>query len=249
MPPSCERSWVRLAVRPATAVAAVAILAAGCAAPARANGPASHVLRVQDVYFPAAPVTSEGAARALLTLTGRARASGWPLKVAILATPADLGPAARLFSAPQSYADLLARELGDPRLLVVTPGGFAGQKLGDGVDRALAPLAPVAAGDDRLERLALTAVARLARAAGHRLVVPRVDTSERGRRPHRSAVPGHAGRPAVAPPAPPRDGAGAQPAPWLYAAPLVVVLLALAGRALLGRSNTGRRRHADAAGE
>lgn len=227
---------------PVAASALVAVLALTCAAPAGANGPASHVLRAQDVYFPATPSTSDGVARALLTITRRARASGWPLKVAIFATAGDLGNAARFFSTPQLYADQLAREIGDPRLLVVTPVGFAGQKLGDGVRRALAPLAPVTAGEDRLERQAVTAVARLASAAGHPLVVPSIDTSERGQRPYRGAFAVHPGAPAVAPsPSSARRERTGAASPLLYIAPLAAVLLLLGARPLLARIGGSRR--------
>ncbi len=212
-----------------------------------ANGPASHVLLTQDVYLPATPATSEGAARALLTITRRARATGWPLKVAIFATPADLGNAARLFSTPQLYADQLAREIGDPRLLVVTPVGFAGQKLGDGVARALAGLAPVTPGDDRLERQAVTAVARLASEAGHPLVVPGIDTSERGRRPYRTALAGHAGAPAPAGSRTSlrREKTGASTSGLLYVAPLALLLLLLGARPLAGLVRRGRVSESD----
>ncbi len=244
-PDIARTSSRRIAARGRGASALVAVLALAFAASAGANGPASHVLLAQDVYFPATPPTSEGVAQALLTITERARASGWPLKVAIFATPTDLGNAARLFTTPQLYADQLTREIGDPRLLVVTPVGFAGQKLGDGVDSALAALAPVAPGEDRLERQALTAVARLAREAGHPLVVPSIDTSERGRRPHRGAFGGHAGAPAVAPRSTAdRDPSGAT-SPLVFIAPLAVVLLLLGARPLLARMGGERRRDPD----
>ena len=119
----------------------------------------------------------------------------------------------------------------------MTPGGFAGQKLGDGVDRALAPLAPVAPGEDRLERQTLTAVARLASEAGHPLIVPSIDTSDRGRRPHRGIFAGHPGAPAGAgSPAPVRrDPSGKATSPLVYVAPLALVVLLLGARSLLGR--------------
>jgi hypothetical protein len=223
-------------------VFAVVAFVALLPAPASANGPASHVLLAQDVYFPATPATSEGAARALLTITRRARAAGWPLKVAIFATPVDLGNAARLFSTPQLYADQLAREIGDPRLLVVTPVGFAGQKLGDGVSRALARLPPVTPGDDRLERQAVTAVARLASEAGRPLDVPTIDTSPRGRRPYRGPFAGHAGAdgPTRPPATPRRERTGATTSPLLYVAPPALVLLLLCARPLAGRVGRGR---------
>jgi hypothetical protein len=245
-PATAPRPRAFFAARGWRANALIAVVALAFAAPAGANGPASHVLLTEDVYFPATPLTSEGAANALLTITRRADAAGWPLKVAIFATPTDLGDAARFFSTPQLYADQLAREIGDPRLLVVTPNGFAGQKLGNGVDRALAPLAPVTPGDDRLERQALTAVARLASEAGHPLVVPSIDTSKRGRRPHRGIVAGHPGAAAGArsPATPRRDTSGSGAPPLVYVAPVALVLLLLGARSLRDRI-AGRRRPRD----
>jgi MYXO-CTERM domain-containing protein len=56
---------------------------------------------------------------------------------------------------------------------VVMPGGFGGEHLGDGVNRALDPISiDVAAGSDGLARAAIEAVARLASVNGHQTPVP-----------------------------------------------------------------------------
>jgi hypothetical protein len=211
---------------------------------ARANGdPPSDVLPRQDVYLPLAPATSDGVARALLELTARTRAAGWPIKVAIIATPSDLGDVATLINRPQDYANFLAAEIDNPRLLIVTPVGFGGQKLGRGVD-ALAAIAPVQPGNDRLERQALTAVAELAAADGHRVAAPTIDTSERGRRPYRQDLALHAGPPGQrgsAERGKKKEGGGSSA--LVYAAPAAVVVLLLIGGMLRDRV---RRKHAGA---
>jgi hypothetical protein len=236
----------RRALAPAVALA----LVLGAPATASANGdPPSDALLGQDVYLPFTPATSDGAARALLTLARRTRADGWPIKIAIVATPTDLGDVANLFTRPQEYANFLAPEIGRPRLLVVTPVGFGGQKLGVHVDAALAGLQPAQAGGDRLERQALTAVARLAAADGHRVAVPAVDTSDQGRRPYRQNLTLHQQRPATARPPAARTTSkrASRTSPLVYAAPVAVVLLLLGGAML--RDRLRRRRETAAAGD
>jgi hypothetical protein len=236
--------------RRALAPIVVLALLLGAPAAASANGdPPSDVLLAQDVYLPFTPATSDGAARALLTLARRTRADGWPIKIAIVATSSDLGDVANLFTRPQEYANFLASEIGKPRLLVVTSVGFGGQRLGVHVNAALAGLQPVQAGGDRLERQALTAVARLAAADGHRVAVPTVDTSDRGRRPYRQNLPLHQPRPATA--RPPATGATSKSAsrtsPLVYASPVAFVLLLLGGAML--RDRLRRKRETAPAGD
>jgi hypothetical protein len=236
--------------RRALGPAVVLTLSLGLPAAASANGdPPSDGLLGQDVYLPFTPATSDGAARALLALAHRTRADGWPIKIAIVATPSDLGDVANLFTRPQDYANFLAPEIGNPRLLVVTPVGFGGEKLGAHVDAALAGLRPLAPGDDRLERQALTAVARLAAADGHRVAVPIVDTSEQGRRPYRQNLTLHQARPPTArPPGARRTNTSAsRTSPLVYGAPVAVVLLLLAGVMLRDRLRR-RRETADIGG-
>lgn len=161
----------------------LAIAVAAPVAPARADGdPASDVLVQRDLFLPYAPATQPRLSRALTRLLGRVRAKGFPMKVAVIGTPSDLGSYGTLFNGPQAYADLLARELpANPHgstatpnhLLVVMPGGFGGENLGGDVNRALDPVAiQASAQSDGLARAAILAVARLARSNGVRVSDP-----------------------------------------------------------------------------
>jgi hypothetical protein len=214
-------------------VGAVLLLAPAAAS---ADGdPASDVLLEQDVFFPYDPPTSNGVARALLELTRRTRKAGWPVKVAIVATPDDLGAVASLFHFQDRYAGLLAKELGDdPRLLVVSPSGFSSRNLGDSVDRTLRGLEPAGEGGDPLARQALRAVSRLAKASGHAVKTPSIDRSAAGRRAYRESIvthqqPQRAVGAAVPTPAsaPDDDRGGGGTAWWLFAGPILVVVAVL----------------------
>jgi hypothetical protein len=153
-------------------------------AAARADGdPASDFLLQQDAYYPYAPKTSPRMRTALDGLLKRTRAAGYPMKVALIETRADLGSYPQLFTDPQRYADLLAQELStithgnkqadQLHLLVVFPSAFAGSGLGDKVNEALAPVKIDAeAQSDGLAAAALDGVARVATANGHRTPVP-----------------------------------------------------------------------------
>ena len=151
---------------------------------ARADGdPASDVLLSQDSYLPYAPSVRASLKTALEKVLKDARTAGYPMKVALVNTEADLGAYPQLFNQPQKYADLLKGELaalnphGDAvkevHLLVVMPGGFGGSNLGDDVDQALGAISIQAdAASDGLARAGTEAVARLATANGHSVPVP-----------------------------------------------------------------------------
>jgi hypothetical protein len=151
---------------------------------AAANGdPASDILLTDDVFFPYAPPVSERLKTALKDVLKEARRSGYPMKVALINTEADLGAYPQLFNQPAAYSELLARELstlnphGDPlkeaHLLIVMPGGFGGANLGEGVDRALAEVTiNPDGGSDGLAQAAMAAVARIATENGHPTDVP-----------------------------------------------------------------------------
>jgi hypothetical protein len=158
-------------------------LALAAAPAAWADGdPASDILPAQDVYYPYTPPVSKSLVTAFDRELKQVRAAGYPFKVAVLASQGDMGSYPTLFDQPQRYADLLSSELptqsdrqlhGAFHLLVVMPGGFGGQNLGDKVDQALAPIKiDPAAGSDGLVRAAMQAVARIATAAGHPTKVP-----------------------------------------------------------------------------
>jgi len=155
------------------AVAVLALLPAG----AFADGdPASDVLLAQDVYYPYAPKASTQMTTALDGLLARVRKAGYPVKVALIQTPSDLGAYPNLFGDTQNYANLLAKEIAfnsHPHLLVVMPSGFGGDNLGANVDSALKGIkVDDAAKSDGLIRAALAAVARIATANGHQTPVP-----------------------------------------------------------------------------
>lgn len=218
-------------------VAAVTLAVALIAAPsARADGdPASDVLLTDDVFFPYAPPTSDTLARALERLLARVRADGFPIKVALIGSAGDLGSYPQMFNDPQRYATLLDAELStsphpgraardEMRLLVVMPGGFGGDNLGDRVDDALAGVRIEAeAQSDGLAKAALIAVARIATVNGHRTPVPR-EADVRLAATSRSTE------------------RGSGPPIWTFLAP---VLLVAAGAAAAGR--IGRRRGPEAA--
>jgi hypothetical protein len=97
-------------------------------AAARADGdPASDILLVQDVfvtYSVQVPKADKDRLDALVASAKRAKA---PLKVAVIATPADLGAVPSLFGKPKTYAQFLGREIYNiypGRLLVVMPNGY-----------------------------------------------------------------------------------------------------------------------------
>ncbi len=200
---------------------------------ARANGdPASDVLLSQDHYLPYAPPVQERLVTALEDVLERAREAGFPMKVALINTERDLGAYPQLFNSPQEYANLLTRGLatlnphGDPvkdvHLLVVMPGGFGGNNLGEKVDDALSGIAIQGeAQSDGLAKAAVEAVARLATANGHPVPVPpeaRIELS-----------------------ASDADDGGGGTSPLVFAAPAVLLFAGLfvAGRMARRRQSSG----------
>jgi hypothetical protein len=157
-------------------VIAVAVLALLPATAVADGDPASDVLLAQDVYYPYAPKASKQMTTALNLLLARVRKSGYPIKVALIQTPADLGAYPSLFGDTQNYANLLAKEIAfnsHPHLLIVMPSGFGGDNLGANVDSALKGIkVDDAAKSDGLVQAALAAVARIATANGHQTAVP-----------------------------------------------------------------------------
>jgi hypothetical protein len=150
--------------------AALAVLLAPAAA--RADGdPASDVLLGENVFYPYTPATSPAIQRKLNALTAAARLAKFPIKVALIASPIDLGVIPDLFDKPQKYADFLDQEIsfqGKQPLLVVMPAGYGLQGIEGPAKRAVATLPKLTgrSGND-LAQAATTAVARLASAAGH----------------------------------------------------------------------------------
>jgi len=154
--------------------------AAALAAPPRAaadGDPASDVLLTRWVFVPYGAPVSPAVVSRLETVVARARAAGYPIKVAIVRVPYDLGAVTSLYGKPQVYARFLGRELMflyRGRLLVVMPQGYGyydGRGRRGPELRVLRSLS-VEKGPDQIVESAAGAVARLARANGHPVAVP-----------------------------------------------------------------------------
>jgi hypothetical protein len=147
--------------------AALALLIAPASASADGD-PASDVLLTSDAFYPYKPVSSK-LVRALDDTISRASAAGFPIKVALIGARTDLGSVPGLFGHPQQYATFLRTEISfnsKPRLLVVMPQGFG--LAGAGPMSAVSSIKTESGGgSDALARAAVSAVAALARHAGH----------------------------------------------------------------------------------
>ncbi len=141
---------------------------------ASADGdPASDVLLGENVFYPYTPAVSPALQKALNKETAAAKAAGFPLKVALIASPVDLGVIPDLFGQPQKYAAFLDQEISfraKQPLLVVMPAGYGVEGLSARAKTAVASLAkPAGKTSDDLAQAAITAVAKLADASGHPL--------------------------------------------------------------------------------
>jgi hypothetical protein len=162
---------MRSAIGTMLALTLVAIAAAPGIASADGD-PASDVLLGQNVFYPYSPAVSAGLQKQLNTETAAASRAHFPIKVALIAAPTDLGAIPTLFGKPQQYAAFLEQEISfldvNPLLLVVMPDGYGVQHLGPAATRAALTLKrPTSAGANDLARAAILAVPKLAAAAGH----------------------------------------------------------------------------------
>ena len=108
------------------AILAAALLALTGSA-ARADGdPASDTLIFQNVFLPY-PTPPREITKPLATAVRNVYAKGYRVKVAVIASPQDLGSVPSLFDKPVEYAQFLGTELGlyyiGP-LLIVMPAGY-----------------------------------------------------------------------------------------------------------------------------
>jgi hypothetical protein len=170
---------VRLATRLASLGAAAVLtlaLVLVAATPARADGdPASDVLLGLNVFYPYSPPVSQTLQNTLNGETAAASRAHFPIKVALIESPLDLGAIPVLFDKPQQYADFLDDEISFGHrqlLLVVMPDGYGVQGVSAATAAAVASLArPAGRQSDDLARAAITAVQTLAAAAGHPIAV------------------------------------------------------------------------------
>jgi hypothetical protein len=137
------------------------------AATARADGdPASDTLIFDNVYLPYPPPADH--VTAPLNAAVRAvYAKRYRVKVAVIATPTDLGAIPSLFDKPSDYAKFLGQELGlyyvGP-LLIVMPSGFAiydGGRPTPAENAVLAHLSVTGSSPEHLVASATTAVQKL----------------------------------------------------------------------------------------
>jgi hypothetical protein len=143
---------------------------------ARADGdPASDVLATQALFLPQDAGLPAGQQQQLAALLDRAARGGYPIRVALVASAADLGSVGELWRAPQSYARYLGAELSlvyRGPLLVVMPNGYSVYRA-TGVraaeQSALATLSPPGAD---LGGATIGAIRRLAAAEGRNLPLP-----------------------------------------------------------------------------
>jgi hypothetical protein len=167
----------RFSLLRALALLAILALAGGfLAATARADGdPASDVLVTQQLFLPqdaGLPTAQQAQLGALLQEAAR---DGFPIRVALIASPADLGSVTALWRQPQNYARFLGQELAftyHGPLLVVMPDGFGFYGFTGRAADTRAAVTGTQPGSGALGSAALTAVQRLAAASGHRLPLP-----------------------------------------------------------------------------
>jgi hypothetical protein len=185
-------------------IAVVAAAALGGAVASADVDPASDVLLLQDVFLPYNPKVCSGVADSLRNEAKTSKKAGYPIKVAVIGSRADLGGAPQLFNKPTEYAKFLGNELGvygpgvgrnystNLSLLIVMPKGVSlarSRSKAAAADYTLGPPPPIAgvppalksvsvppnADNDALTRVAVAAVPKLAKAAGH--PIPTVSTA------------------------------------------------------------------------
>jgi hypothetical protein len=158
----------------------VAVAALAAPAPARADGdPASDFLLVRSLFLPYNSDIDKDTLERLETVVGDAAERKFPIRVALIAQPYDLGSVFQLYRKPQRYAQFLGQELAFRylgRLLVAMPNGFGyaeGGRPDPKLARALVGLPAPGRDPTELAAGATTAVRRLAAAAGHPLPPPK----------------------------------------------------------------------------
>jgi hypothetical protein len=174
---------IRLLLPTVALVVMLALVWGWSASPARADGdPASDVLATQQLFLPQDAATPRSQQSQLAGLLQEATRRGYPIRVALIASPTDLGSITELWHQPQSYAEFLGQELSlvyRGPLLVVMPDGFGFYNLPRSLaaDRSIVAGANPAGG---VGAAAIRVVDNLAAAAGHPLPLPAATTSGAG---------------------------------------------------------------------
>lgn len=152
-------------------LAALLLLAAAAPGALADGDPASDVLLGEPVFYPYTPPVPASVQRQLNGAAAAAAKAHLPVKVALIASPIDLGVIPALFNQPQKYADFLDQEISFQKrqpLLVVMPAGYGVQAVPAAAKAAVASLPkPSGKTSSDLAQAAITAVAAMARATGH----------------------------------------------------------------------------------
>ena len=117
--------------------------------------PASDVLLGENVFYPYSPPTSPALQKQLNAETAAAKQAHFPLKVALIGAPVDLGVIPSLFGKPQKYADFLDQEISfqtKQPLLVVMAAGYGVQGVDAKTKAAAAALAKPAEHEEQRPR-------------------------------------------------------------------------------------------------
>jgi hypothetical protein len=150
----------------ATVLLGALVAALGAAAALADGDPASDVLYARNVFLPF-PAPRADAAAAIQTQVDAVYQHGYRIKVAVIASPNDLGAVPSLFGKPADYAHFLGAEIRTffiGPLLVVMPAGFGiydGGRSTSAEEQVLKSLQVTGQSADDLTSSATTAVGRL----------------------------------------------------------------------------------------
>jgi hypothetical protein len=173
-----HRSRANLLILALASTAILALASGWFAGSARADGdPASDVLATQSLFLPQDAGIPLGQQSQLAGLLDAAARSGYPIRVAIIASRTDLGSVTELWRQPATYARFLGQELslvyGGP-LLVVMPDGYGFYRQAGRLSAAQSAFGGLRkpAGGTELGTDTLSAVERLAVASGFSVPIP-----------------------------------------------------------------------------
>lgn len=164
------------------------IAACALAGTARADGdPASDYLLGTQVFFSIDVTLPKEKQQELVSVVRDANKSGYAIRVALIASPYDLGAVTSLWRKPRPYARFLGAELQfiyKRRLLVVMPNGFGFNwpKHTSSKEYRVLSKVPIGAGAVGMLDSAVNAVQKLAVASGVKVV--RTTSAGKGGRAH-----------------------------------------------------------------
>jgi hypothetical protein len=177
------------------ALLVLAIATCALAGTARADGdPASDYLLGTQVFFSIDVKLPAAKQQELVSIVREANTSGYAIRVALIASPYDLGAVTSLWRKPRQYAKFLGAELQfvyKRRLLVVMPNGFGFNWPKHTSNKEYAVLSTVPTGTGAVGMLdsAVAAVQKLAATSGVKVVrTPAAAATGKGGLAHRRAL-------------------------------------------------------------